>query len=90
MTDHQYYMGVLNENIGYNQPPNLSYYLGTDLTSDREAWEAGGYMSSAIHAIEADGPSVADDYYYNMNGQRMTTPPVHGVYIHDGRKYVRY
>ena len=40
MTDHTYWMSALNENIGYNQPTNVGYYLGTDLNSDEEAWDA--------------------------------------------------
>ena len=40
MTDHTYWMSALNENIGYNQPTNVGYYLGSDLTSDEEAWAA--------------------------------------------------
>ena len=40
MTDHTYWMQCLNENIGYNQPTQLGYYLGSDLKSDQEAWSA--------------------------------------------------
>ena len=102
MTDHTYHMGVLNENIGYNQPPNLGYYLGSDLQSDAEALEAynqqnAAYVAAyiqrmqglvtAISVVEFNGKNVADDYYYTLGGQRMTTPPAHGVYIHKGRKY---
>ena len=38
MTDHCYWMSCLNQNIGYNQPTNTGYYLGSDLLSDEEAW----------------------------------------------------
>ena len=31
MSDHTYLMSALNENIGYNQPTNLGYYLGSDM-----------------------------------------------------------
>lgn len=31
MSDHIYCMSLLNQNIGYNQPTQLSYYLGSDL-----------------------------------------------------------
>lgn len=31
MSDHLYHMGVITQNIGYNQPNHLSYYLGADM-----------------------------------------------------------
>ena len=31
MSDHCYLMSALNENIGYNQPTSLSYFLGTGM-----------------------------------------------------------
>ena len=31
MSDHTYLMSALNENIGYNQPTNLGYFLGTGM-----------------------------------------------------------
>ena len=30
MSDHVYEMSALNENIGYNQPTHIGYYLGSD------------------------------------------------------------
>ncbi len=47
MTDHTYWMSALNENIGYNQPTNVGYYLGSDLTSDEEAWAAAKEVMNA-------------------------------------------
>ena len=89
MTDHTYHMGVLNENIGYNQPPNLGYYIGTDLASDRDAWEQGGYMTTDILSVTAERHSrLNDPYYYTLSGQRLANPPQQGVYIHRGKKYV--
>ena len=98
MTDHTYHMGVLNENIGYNQPPHLGYYLGTDLKSDREAWEAysvqnAAYIAAfknhatAISVVEIDSnePSASDQNYYNLNGQRLDSKPARGLYIHRGK-----
>ena len=31
MSDHVYEMSAVNQNIGYNQPTQLGYYLGSDL-----------------------------------------------------------
>ena len=47
MTDHTYWMSALNENIGYNQPTNVGYYLGSDLQSDEEAWNAAKDMMNS-------------------------------------------
>ena len=55
MTDHCYWMSALNENIGYNQPTNTGYYLGSDLKSDAEAWARTSFNSSI----------------YNLSGQRV-------------------
>ena len=89
MTDHTYKMQTIHQQVGYNQPNNLGYYLGSDLTSDREAWEAGGYMSTGIVTVESDQNTVADNpYYYTLGGQRMTTPPAKGMYIYKGRKHL--
>mgnify|MGYP003092584645 FL=1 len=36
MSDHVYEMSALNENIGYNQPTHIGYYLGSDLDIKRK------------------------------------------------------
>lgn len=35
MSDHVYEMSAINQNIGYNQPTQLGYYLGSDLIKNR-------------------------------------------------------
>ena len=35
MTDHVYEMSALNQNVGYNMPTQLGYYLGSDLESEK-------------------------------------------------------
>ena len=86
MTDHTYQMSALNENAGYNQPTNLGYYLGSDLVSDREAWNAGGYLT-AVRSIISPYPSKANTCY-NLQGQRVT-PSRHGIYIINRKKIIR-
>lgn len=34
LTDHLYEMSAVNQNVGYNQPTQLSYYLGSDILND--------------------------------------------------------
>lgn len=95
MTDHQYMMGVLNYNIGYNQPPNLAYYLGTDLQSDAEAWaaakEANKQVVDDANGIETVTQKLraGEGTIYNMQGQRLSAPPSRGIYIINGRKYLQ-
>jgi len=84
MTDHTYCMSVINQNVGYNQPSNLGYYLGADLESDEQAWEDGGYTVSAIQSIKNDGASCSDQTY-NLMGQKVT-PGARGLYIRNGKK----
>ena len=87
MTDHCYWMSALNENIGYNQPTNLGYYLGTDLKSDQEAWEQGGYLPTGILTVEAAPAKPAG--IYNLMGQKLQKA-VRGLYIEDGKKKLKY
>ncbi|MBO7139861.1 MAG: hypothetical protein J6W19_04730 [Prevotella sp.] len=39
MLDHTYYMQCIHEQVGYNQPTNVGFYMGSELT-DPEIWEA--------------------------------------------------
>ncbi|MDE6771372.1 MAG: hypothetical protein K2J49_02100, partial [Muribaculaceae bacterium] len=92
MTDHVYEMSALNQNIGYNQPTQLGYYLGSDLESDEEAWKAGGYMddSSAVDSVISESgqeTAPSDGILYNLSGQRVSNP-VPGIYILNGRKVI--
>ncbi len=91
MTDHTYWMSALNENIGYNQPTNLGYYLGTDLKSDAVAWEAASGMMNRqltpIQWIERDKEPSGDNAYYNLLGQKISHPS-NGIFIVNGKKVV--
>ncbi len=86
MTDHTYLMSCINQNVGYNQPTNLGYYLGTDLKNDSEAWEAGGYITDIPvlrNKIEVPNSSNC----YNLIGQKVQHPQ-RGLYILGGKKYI--
>lgn len=86
MTDHIYEMSALNQNIGYNQPNHLGYYLGSDLTSDEEAWEAAGFATS-VEEISESPVLPSDDCYYDLTGRKVTNPGK-GIYIRSGKKIV--
>lgn len=88
MTDHIYQMSALNQNIGYNQPTHTGYYLGSDLASDEEAWEAGGYTAGIEDAvITVPQPENTDDTIYDLMGRKVTNPRP-GIYITRGKKVV--
>ena len=88
-------MSALNQNIGYNQPTQLGYYLGSDLKNDEEAWVAGGYMdNSGVDGITIEDASTleealknGDGILYNLSGQRVLNP-VPGIYILNRKKVI--
>ena len=82
MTDHVYEMSAINQNIGYNQPNHLGYYLGSDAP--------GKYpVVTGIQEIKGDAASkLNDDKWYNLMGVEVTSPSK-GVFIHKGKKVVK-
>ena len=87
MTDHTYLMSAINENVGYNQPTQTGYYIGSDLKNDAEAWQAGGYIVSAISTTSVNNP-VSNNKWYNIMGQEVATPQK-GIFINNGKKYIK-
>ena len=88
MTDHVYEMSALNQNIGYNQPTQTGYYLGSDLKSDEEAWPTTGGtsgMEDIIFSLPVNGTN-SDGTLYDLTGRRVIDPAP-GLYIKvTGRK----
>ncbi len=75
MTDHCYWMSCLNENIGYNQPTNTGYYLGSDLKGDAEAWAEAEKVQNkgiptAVNVVRTFEKPQASGIY-NLSGQRV-------------------
>lgn len=79
MHDHVYRMGVAWQNVAYNQPPHLGYYLPDYIDSFQG-------VATAIQSVEAD--KVNDGEWYTLQGVRVDKPSVKGIYIHKGRKVV--
>ncbi len=79
MHDHVYRMGVAWQNVAYNQPPHLGYYLPDYIDSFQG-------VATAIQSVEAD--KVNDGAWYTLQGVRVDKPSVKGIYIHKGRKVV--
>ena len=94
MTDHTYYMQAIHENVGYNQPTNVGYYLGSDQT-DADIWAAAAKAEADRLAALEETLTGIDDVrskmsevrsgYYTLSGQKVDTPR-RGIYIHNGKK----
>lgn len=80
MHDHVYRLGICWQNVAYNQPPHLGYYLPDYIESFQG-------LPTAIHSVEAETVEV-DDAWYTLQGVRIDSPKVKGVYVHNGRKVV--
>ena len=89
MTDHCYWMSALNENIGYNQPTNTGYYLGSDVKRDVDAWaEAERVQNRGITTSVRTIPNYIipqSSEVYDLQGRRVQTPK-RGLYIKNGQK----
>ena len=77
MTDHCYWMSALNQNIGYNQPTNLGYYLGSDVKRDADAWAEAEKVQNqpAVTAIQVPAMQgavgYADPALCDLSGRRV-------------------
>ena len=97
MSDHTYKMQAIHEQVGYNQPTNVGYYIGSD-QKEEEIWAAAKKAEEDRLAARemtlniSDLPSAdnrqASYAWYNMMGQKVQTPVKGQIYIHNGKKVV--
>ena len=80
MHDHVYRLGVAWQNVAYNQPPHLGYYL-PDFIESFQGVEPTGIVEVQAKAASGSSP------IYNLNGQRVQKAS-HGIFVRDGKKYV--
>ena len=81
MHDHVYRMGICWQNVAYNQPPHLGYYLPDYIESFQ------GVEPTGIHEVEMK--DVHDGTVYNLMGVPVNNP-TKGIYITNGKKvYVK-
>ena len=98
MTDHTYYMQCIHQQVGYNQPTNLGYYLGSDRQSDSEIWTAARKVEVDRLTARGEDPTgisstaigipVKSAVWYNLMGQPVSKPLSGGLYIHQGKKVI--
>lgn len=84
MTDHTYHMSSLNQNIGYNQPNNLSYFLGTGMDRSKVPLLPSSSTDIIVPATRHYQP---DGLIYDLSG-RVVNNPQRGIYIKDGKKFL--
>ncbi|MBP5340269.1 MAG: hypothetical protein J6Z14_13370 [Prevotella sp.] len=63
MLDHTYYMQCIHEQVGYNQPTNVGFYMGSELT-DTEIWDAFAKANTTNEVVvkvgDVNGDKVVD------------------------------
>ncbi len=94
MTDHCYWMSALNQNIGYNQPTNLGYYLGSDIKKDADAWAEAAKVQNRHLTTAAIVPLLPArqqpaDGCYNLMGQRVEKAAARGLIISNGKLIIK-
>ena len=90
MTDHTYYMSCINQNVGYNQPTNLGYFLGSGI-KPAEAWAEAAKVQNVNIVPTGIAPvsvPVSVPGAYNLAGQRVGGQ-YKGITIQGGRKVFR-
>lgn len=78
MHDHVYRMGICWQNVAYNQPPHLGYYLPDYVDSFKG-------VVSGIEEVATTDADLSDDWY-TLQGVKTDKPTRPGVYINRGRK----
>lgn len=80
MHNHLYRMGVAWENVAYNQPPHLGYYLEDYIDSFQ------GVSTLGIRQLESSD-AATDSSWYTLQGMRLSDKPTRpGVYLNNHRK----
>lgn len=83
MHDHTYRMSICWQNVAYNQPPHLGYYLPD------YGYNIIDKISGKTGIIETNRQITdVDASYYNLQGQQVTTPKKGNVYINKGKKII--
>ncbi len=80
MHDHTYRMGVCWQNVAYNQPPHLGYYLPDFIDSFQG-------MSTGIVDVTAD-ETPAENEWFTLQGVRVSRPEKPGVYVSKGKTII--
>lgn len=85
MSDHNYFMQTIHQQVGYNQPNHIGgYFLGNgmDMTAVPTGVITGiREIRQPVHSAHTDGS------IYDLSGRRVRTTRS-GMYIRDGKKFI--
>ncbi|MBR0259243.1 MAG: rhamnogalacturonan lyase [Prevotella sp.] len=85
MHDHTYRLAVAWQNVAYNQPPHLGYYLPDFIDSFQ------GSGSTGVVPIHKSQFTIhhSVDVWYTLDGRKLADAPTKkGVYIQNGKKLI--
>ena len=83
MHDHVYRMGIAWQNVAYNQPPHLGYYLPDYIASFKGVEPTPtGITNIKTNDTQHTGKT------YSLDGTVVVNPTKKGVYIRNGKKLV--
>jgi len=90
MSDHNYFMQTIHQQVGYNQPNHIGgYYLGVgmDMSQVPTGLEPTPIPDpTGIREVKQPvNSSLTDDVIYDLSGRRVQSPR-HGIYLRNGRK----
>ncbi len=85
MSDHNYYMQTIHQQVGYNQPNHIGgYFLGTGMDFNDVP------LVTEIRDITTDATTqyVGDEKTYDLSGRLVSDPSAPGIYIRNGKKFL--
>lgn len=80
MYDHTYRMAIAWQNVGYNQPPHLGYYLPDFI--DGFQGVADESVADGVQTLPSATKKVTERRYYNLAGQQIDANVAKsGIYV---------
>lgn len=83
MHDHVYRMGIAWQNVAYNQPPHLGYFLPDVLNNDARLVASGGALTQKVEV----GQPITDITlkYVNATGVKISGDVPNGISVEDNK-----
>jgi rhamnogalacturonan endolyase len=88
MSDHNYFMQTIHQQVGYNQPNHIGgYYLGNGMDMTKVPLTDGSETAGIQSLSTAASQLLNDARIFDLSG-RVVTAPKSGIYIKNGRKLI--
>ena len=85
MSDHNYYMQTIHQQVGYNQPNHIGgYYLGNDMDMSKVPVGVTTGITN-VHPLRPE--QIGDERTFDLSGRRVHNPRP-GIYLRHGRKII--